>query len=502
LVRPAESGDTVGFDLRLDTPQGRLRGVVEHGVAVFKGIPYAQPPLGERRFQPPVQASAWEGVRDGTRYGPTAPRTGYPPPFDAMFDEPMIEGDDCLSLNVWTPHPVRARMSVMVWIHGGAFRNGTSAAPGYDGSAFARSGVVLVSINYRLGVDGFLFLEGRAPNRGLLDQIAALEWVRSNIEAFGGDPDNVTVFGQSAGGMSVCALMTMPSARGLFHRAIAQSGGGHHALAPEDARRVTAAVARAAGVSADPAGLAGADLGVLAQAQGKVSLDVTMNPDPGRWGRLAYDAMPFEPTIDGDVLPALPIETIEAGVSADVPLLTGTTSQEWRLFLVPTRAIDAITDLHLQLALSAYALPADAWSLYRDRAGSAGERLCDLVTDWFLTVPAIRLAERRPRSPTFVYRFAWSSPQYDGRLGACHALELPFVFDTRDTRSAHALAGPNPPSSLARAMHDAWVSFARTGDPGWEPYETDRRAVMVFDERSEVRPDPDGDRRAVWDGIR
>ena len=491
----------MGSDLLLDTPQGRLRGSVEDGVAVFKGIPYAQPPFGERRFAPPQPASAWAGVRDATEFGPTAPRTGYPPPFDAMFDEPAIDGEDCLNLNVWTPHPLVTGLPVMVWIHGGAFRNGTSAAPGYDGSAFARSGVVLVSINYRLGVDGFLLLEGRTANRGLLDQVAALTWVRSHIEAFGGDPGAVTVFGQSAGGMSVCALMTMPSARGLFHRAIAQSGGGHHALAPQDARRVTDAVARAAGVPADPAGVGSADLGALAQAQARVSLDVTMNPDPGRWGRLAYDAMPFEPTIDGEVLPALPIDAIGAGAGAEVPLLTGTTSEEWRLFLVPTRALGLITDRHVQLALRAYGLPADAWSHYGG-PGSPGERLCDLVTDWFLSVPAIRLAERRPGSPTFVYQFAWPSPQYDGRLGACHALELPFVFDTCDTRGAHALAGPAPPSSLARAMHDAWVSFARTGDPGWEPYEADRRTVMVFDERSEVQPDPHGERRAIWDGVR
>src|SRR5215218_6876030 len=210
------------------TTQGAVRGRTADGVAAFKGIPYAAPPFGADRFAPPRPAAPWDGVRDALAYGPTAPHPGYAPPYDLLLPDPIIPGEDCLNLNVWTPDPGAGGLPVMVWIHGGAFVNGSGAVPTYDGTRFARDGVVLVTLNYRLGDDG-------ANDRGLLDQLAALEWVRDNVAAFGGDPGRVTVFGESAGAMSVGALLACPRAEGLFARAIAQSGAGHHAITPPTA---------------------------------------------------------------------------------------------------------------------------------------------------------------------------------------------------------------------------------------------------------------------------
>ncbi len=488
----------------IESPQGRIRGRQDVGVSSFRGIPYAAPPIDEHRFGPPAPPPPWSGILDALAFGPTAPRVGYPPPFDRIFVDPLIPGAGCLTVNVWTPDPTATGLPVMVWIHGGAFRNGTSAAPLYDGSTFARDGVVLVSLNYRLGVDGFLLLDGEAPNRGLLDQVAALRWVRENIASFGGDPGNVTVFGESAGAISICALLAMPQAAGLFQRAIAQSGGAHHALPAEDARRVTSALAKRLGVDPSADGIRHVEPAALQRASAELATEITLNPDPGRWGRLALDLMPFEPTIDGDVLPSLPIDAVSGGAGSDIPIMTGTTAEEWRLFLVPPGLIDLIGDPHVSAALAAYGARPEAAELYASLGGNAGDRLCAVIGDWYLRVPAVRLAEARAHAgaPTFVYEMAWRSPAFDGRLGACHGLELPFVFDTLATESGRALAGEQPPHGLPALMRSAWVAFARDGDPGWDAYDVSRRAVMVFDEDSAVIPDVHGARREIWDGLR
>jgi len=236
------------MDTVVRTRQGAVRGATVDGIAVFKGIPYAAPPFGARRFQPPQPVVAWDGVRDALTYGATVTKPPYFPPFDVLLPEPAIPGEDSLNLNIWTPDPGRTNLPVLVWIHGGAFANGTGALPTYDGSRFARDGVVCVTINYRLGVDGFLFLGQGNANLGLLDQVAALAWVQENIAAFGGDPHNVTVAGQSAGGMSIDALLSMPRARGLFRRAIPQSGAGHHAISAASAQMIGRYLAEKLGV--------------------------------------------------------------------------------------------------------------------------------------------------------------------------------------------------------------------------------------------------------------
>jgi para-nitrobenzyl esterase len=495
------------MDTDVRTRQGIVRGRIEEGVAVFKGIPYAAPPFGPNRFQPPRPAERWDGVREALSFGPTAPKPPYFPPFDVILPEPAIPGEDCLNLNIWTPDPGRAGLPVMVWIHGGAFSNGSGAIPQYDGSRFARDGVVCVTINYRLGADGFLFLGDGISNLGLLDQIAALTWVQENIAAFGGDPGNVTLFGESAGAFSISTLLSMPRAKGLFRRIIAQSGAGHHVISPATGKRVGQYLAEKLGVEATREAIAAVSTDRLLQAQMALSADAFGNPDPQRWGEVAANLMPFEPVIDGDVLPARPIDSIVGGAGAGVDVIIGSNSEEQRLMMVPNGVINYISEDILAGAVSAYGLPvSETIATYRAiRPGdSPGELLAAIVTDWFYRIPAIRLAEAHTRGSgaTYMYEFAWRSPKFDGKLGACHAMEIPFVFDTLDKGGYEEMMGTEPPQQLADAMHAAWVAFARVGDPGWPRYDLDRRSTMRFDTKQEVVEDPRSAERVLWEGVR
>jgi para-nitrobenzyl esterase len=492
------------------TTRGAVRGRAGDGVTAFKGVPYAAPPFGADRFAAPRPARAWDGVLDAGAFGPTAPHPGYAPPYDRLIPDVIIPGEDCLNVNVWTPDPGSdAGLPVMVWIHGGAFVNGSGAVPTYDGTRFAQDGVVLVTMNYRLGVDGYLWFEdGGAENRGVLDQLAALEWVREEIAAFGGDPANVTVFGESAGAMSIGALLACPRAEGLFGRAILQSGAGHHAIRPPTARLVAGELGRVLGVEPTREALGAVPLEQLTRAQVEVAQEAQVNPDPARWGEVAANLMAFEPVVDGDLLPAVPIERIAAGAAPGVEVLAGTTSEEHRLFLVPTGVADQVTDEALGYLAGAYGLdPARAVAVYRERAPEAapGELLADLMTDWFFRIPAVRVCEARVAGGgrAHAYEFAWRSPLFDGRLGSCHALELGFVFDTLDAPGSAWLAGDAPPQALADDVHGAWVAFARDGDPGWPAYEPGRRATMTFDAGGpELVDDPRPAERALWEGVR
>jgi para-nitrobenzyl esterase len=394
----------------------------------------------------------------------------------------------------------------MVWIHGGAFANGSGAVAQYAGDRFARDGVVCVTINYRLGADGFVFLDDATPNLGLLDQLAALEWVHDNIPAFGGDPDNVTIFGESAGAMSVVTLLSMPRSEGLVRRAIAQSGAGHHTISVSTARLIAADLTSRLGVQPRRDALADVPLDRLDAAQRAMTAEIASAPDPSRWGEVVLNLLPFEPVVDGDILPARPLERFNAGAASDVDLLIGTNRNENRLFLVPTGIMDVIDEPTLSFMTVLLGQDVAALDAYRTaRPGaSEGEILEAVTTDWMFRIPAIRVAEahQRGRGSTHMYEFAWPSPLLDGRLGACHALEIGFVFDTIDAEGGDLLFGPSVPRELVAVMHAAWVQFATKGDPGWDAYDLIDRATMIFDRASHVVSDPRSIERALWDGRR
>ncbi|ROQ78074.1 carboxylesterase family protein [Streptomyces sp. NBC_01260] len=447
------------MDIIAITRQGKVRGRIRDAVAAFLGIPYAAAPFGIHRFRAPAPADPWEGVRDALEYGPTAPQRPYRPPLDELIPEVDIPGEECLNLNVWTPEAVGGALPVLVWIHGGSLRNGSTAMPLYDGRAFARDGVVLVSVNYRLGVEGFGVFPDAPDNRGLLDQIAALTWVRDNIAAFGGDPGCVTVCGESAGAISIAALMAAPRAAGLFHRAILQSGAPHKVPRSQGARTVRA-MAKALHVPATAEAFAAVDRERLLDAQ----TEVVGKADPISGGP------GFHIVADDEMMPADPPQPT-------VDLLLGCNREEYRLWSVPSGMVDRISRLTLRLALLKFRIPGRAARLYRAARPGAkpGVILGEMATDLLLRGPLNRLADSRP-ARTFLYEFAWRSPVRE--LGACHALEIGFVFD--NLRHGETLSGPGAPQPLADTMHRAWVAFAATGDPGWPGWDA-RRPVMVFD---------------------
>jgi para-nitrobenzyl esterase len=448
-------------------------------------------------------------VRTALTYGPTAPKVPYFPPFDVLLPEVDIAGSDYLNLNIWSPDLGQARLPVMVWIHGGSFVNGSGSVPMYDGTRFARDGVVCVTINYRLGADGFLFLGDGTANLGLLDQIAALTWVQENIVGFGGDPENVTVFGESAGGMNIATLMAMPRATGLFRRAIAQSGAGHHAISSATAQRIGQYLAEKLGVEPTHKAIGTVPITRLVEAQRELRGDIAANPSPVRWGEeVAATRLPFQPVIDGDLLPALPIDRMAAGAGANIDVLVGSNADEFRLWLVLQGTIDAVNEEILSRAVTAYSLPiTETLATYRATRQDAtpGELLAAISRDWHFRIPAIRLAEahvQQHAGATYMYEFAWQPPTFEGRLGACHMLELPFVFDNLDKEGFEGLMGTNPPQLVADDMHAAWVSFATSGNPGWPQFELSRRATMRFDAISEIVKDPRSAERVLWEGRR
>jgi para-nitrobenzyl esterase len=422
--------------------------------------------------------------------------------------------EDCLFLNVQTPALDDGRRPVMVWIHGGGFTSGAGSIPWYNGARFVTNGdVVVVTINYRLGAFGWLYLGHRdqtliaSGNAGLSDQIAALRWVRDNIAAFGGDPGNVTIFGESAGAMSVATLMGTPAAAGLFHKAIAQSGAAHHTQLPDMAADMTDRIMDALAVTS-VAELVDVPAGALLDAQLSVSTDVAKE-------RVASAentglGLPFSPVVDGAMLPSAPLDAIANGASASVPLLTGTNLDEWNLFGLAARApadADAIARRLGRIVEDPHEVAA---TYRRSRDGADhGELWSAIMTDRVFRIPAIRLAEaqaRHRRSNTFMYEFDWASSAFGGRLGSCHALEIPFAFDNLHQPGVAFFTGAHPPQALATAMHRAWIAFARNGRPDhdglppWPAYDSQRRATMHFNVSCAVGDDPAADRRAAWNG--
>lgn len=505
------------------TTSGKVRGKEGLGCLQFRGIPFAAPPVGERRWRPPVRPEQWDGVRDCFEFGPICPQNlgtlerlgGARRP-----QHPMDE--DCLSLNIFTPALDDARRPTMLWIHGGAFATGSGRIPWYFGHNFARDGVVIVTINYRVSALGFLHLEalfGKAFEEsgtvGTQDQVSSLEWVQENIESFGGDPDNVTIFGESAGGMSVGTLLATPSAKGLFHKAIPQSGASHAAHGPETAARIAGRFCDEVGVApGDTEALLALPVERLLEAVLELGQIITSDHTDLFGDDFAGLAMPFQPVVGGDVLPQIPIDGVRAGTGGGIPTLVGTTKHEWRLFTILIRedqmrslAPRPLRNLCEQGGKSVDDLVAG----YRRNVGEPSE--LDLrnaiETDRAFRIPAIRLGEAQIANdtPVWMYRFDWETPAFGGQMGACHALEIPFVFDNLDAPGADVFTGGEGPQDLATRMHAAWVAFAKTGDPNtvelpsWPRYDTDARATMLLDTECEVADDPDAETRHLWDGL-
>ncbi|MEV1171544.1 carboxylesterase/lipase family protein [Nonomuraea sp. NPDC049784] len=493
---------TVDSAPEVQVASGRLRGRVDQGVAAFLGIPYAAPPFGARRMRPPEPPVRWEGERSATDYGPTCPKDNDGPQSAELFPEVVIPGEECLNLNVWTPDSRGSGLPVLVWIHGGMFTKGSGSVAGYRGTSFARDGVVCVTINYRLGAEGFLHLDDGTDNLGLLDQIAALEWVQGNIAAFGGDPGRVTVAGQSAGAMSIITLMAMPRARGLFRQAVTQSGAAAQTLTAETAAGVASRLAESLGVAPTREAFSEVPVERLTRAASALLKQVQTASDPARW-----ESLPFAPVLDGDTLPDHPLDALRRGAGSGVRLLAGWNRDDTRIGLVPTGMIDIVDEPILSAVVGAHGAPDGTVERYRAaRPGASnGDLLAAVTTDCFMRVPAIRVAEARleaGEADTWMYRFDHESPSFAGRLGAAHAVEIPYVFDLLDEESSHALVGDEPSQVVADTAHGAWVRFVADSDPGWPRYNLADRSTALIDEGITVVDDPDGAEREVWAGRR
>ncbi len=497
----------------VETRSGRIRGELRDGVVAFRGVPYAAPPVGPLRWRAPRRETPWAGERDATRPGPAAPQNaGFVAQLLGAREEHFSE--DCLSLTVWTPACDAARRPVLVWIHGGGFTVGASSWSVWDGAELARRGdAVVVAINYRLGALGFLALPGADDaahaNFGLLDQIAALEWVREHAERFGGDPARITAFGNSAGAMSIAALLAAPAARGLFARAILQSGAARSAHAPAAAERVAATFAREIGAAPgdlDALRRAPVDAVLGAQARTQVAL------------RGPMDALSFQPCVDGALLPRAPHEAVRKGDAPALPLLVGSNLEEWRFYGLYDPKAGALDDAAL-LRRVARILPGEhpggasraerAIAVYREARRARGEPVTPadlwfaIQTDRCFREPAEELAQHH-RGEAWSYLFAWRTTALGGAPGACHSLEVPFVFGLASEAGRLVANGDPHAPALARRMQDAWLAFARDADPrtpelrDWRPFRPARTTQWLAAECRALDAHRESE-RAFWE---
>jgi para-nitrobenzyl esterase len=481
--------------MRVLTEAGVVEGLLDDGVHLFRNVPYAAAPFGPHRFRGPQPVDPWDGVRDATRPGPAAPQPTDLNPLTGLYVAPET-GEDCLTLEVCTPDPGARGLPVLVHLHGGGFVYGAGSLPGYRGHSFARSGIVHVGVNYRLGIDGFLHLPDGADNRGLRDQVAALEWVQRNVSAFGGDPGNVTVFGQSGGAVSVFDQLAVPAARGLFARAIAQSGHPAATVDADEALRFTRQVAKRLRVAPTAEGFAGVSLARTVAATEASLTRFARGLAVGAAAPLLIS--PYRGVHDTETLPSTP-------GTADVPLLTGTTRNEMIGLLAAIRHVAGPVAPLLRRGIArAVRLDRDLRAAYRPRTGTDGEALVEAAwTDWGFRMPTLRFAETRS-APTWVYEFRWQPDTLPALRHSAHGLEMPFLRDDLDlVRAEGAVAdelfGTEPPQELATRMHAVWVRFAESGDPGWPAYDAER-ATMVFDTASAVVADAAGAERRAWTG--
>jgi carboxylesterase type B len=461
------------------TEAGQVRGHAQGGVLAFRGIPYAAAPEGPLRFRPPAPRPAWDGVRDCAAFGPAPPQLAPAPRAPAAWQPG--DGLDCLTVNVWTPDIGAAGLPVLVWIYGGLWKHGASRMPQYDGATLARSGVVVVTVNYRVGFEGFGHLPGVADNRGLRDQIAALHWVRRNIAGFGGDPDTVTVFGQSAGAASTVLLLSTPATRGLFRRAIAQSVPSGYRGA-EEAATATAKIAAAASVPPTVDGFAALPPEAILAVQ-----DAPLTgPEDGLTA--------FGPVLDGDLVTGPPWTAVRAG--RDVDLICGFTHEEYR----GIGPAPAPPDVDLAAVAPILGLDPAIAAAYRDAhpGRDDADLFVQMLSDALIRIPTLRVAEAHALAGgrTWLYDFAWRGP-----LGAGHGVDVPFTFGIDDSRFAARLLGSPPPAewdALGQRVRRSWTGFAATGDPGWPRYEPPHRRARIWDSTPRDVEDPIAASRRIW----
>ncbi|MFG2001878.1 carboxylesterase/lipase family protein [Spirillospora sp. NPDC048911] len=477
---------------------GRIRGRAHDGISVFKGIPYAAEPFGRNRLAAPVPAAPWDGTRKAVKFGPRAPQASLVPGFPGWTP---AEGPGCLTVNVWTPDLGGSGLPVMVWVHGGAYIIGSSSQPEYDGAKLAADGVVVVTFNYRVGMEGFGSVEGAPANRGLLDQVAALRWVQDDIAAFGGDPGQVTVFGESAGAGSIAALLAMPAARGLFRRAIAQSVPGTF-FAPEFARRLSTAITAEAGRTPVLADLAEVSPEVLVKAA--ETMTAKLQGDHPTWGPIASTPTPYSPVVDGEVLPTTPWRALADGAGRGLELVVGYNRDEFRLFLALAGRFGTLGEDDVA-AIMEHLVPPDGAAAYRAaHGGTSPEDLYSLVlSDWLFRMPSAHLADAHAAAggTTFAYELAWPSPALNGMLRACHALDVPLTFGNLDKGVAALVLGkpiPAEAAELSAQFRAAWTAFATTGDPGWPAYTPAAAVTHVFDSFTKDVRDPQALSRRIW----
>jgi len=501
------------MSIQVEIAQGRLAGFEDEGLEVFLGIPFAKPPVGALRFRAPEAPEPWAGVREAAQYGASAPQV--PLQIESLmagFDVGP-QSEDCLYLNVFTPAADGAKRPVMVWIHGGAFTLGSGSQKMYEMRRLARDGdLVAITINYRLGALAFTHLAGLDASldttacAGILDQAAALRWVRENVAAFGGDPGRVTIFGESAGGFSVGTLLGLPEARGLFDRAVPQSGAAHMANDEETGVRVARLFCEELSVPARSLDRLW-ELPVDAVLQAQQSIDAGL-------GRLR----PFKPVVGRGALPQRPIDAIAGGLSAEVPVVVGACRDEEKLFSLWDPAARELDEAGLVKRIDAV-VPGQGHQLvdvYRSARAARGadtspyELFCAVETDRVFRMPAVRLAEAQSRHQpaTWSYLVTWESTAMGGKLGACHGIDLPFVLGQVGSRSVGMFAGSGPDAErLSREMMGAWIAFAHTGDPNhpdlmtWPGYDEECRSTIFFGRETQQVDAPLEDERRAWEGI-
>ncbi len=467
------------------TASGQVKGQCSGPVCTFLGIPYAAPPIGKNRFKAPQSVEPWTGIRDATQPGDCAPHRIRD--FPAIDVVPLVgtgglDGTDYLKLNIWAPSDSRDR-PVMIWIHGGGFVVGSKDAPVQDGTEFARSGVICVAINYRMGIDGFLPIPGIPTNLGLRDMLAALRWVQENITAFGGDPTNVTVFGESAGAMAIADLVASPLTSGLFRRVIIESGHGGMVRDIPVARRLVQKLAKILKVAPTADGF-----GDVTSEQAWKAMERVSKPfaridlrDKARFEPV-FGISRFVPVWGDDVLPQKPIDLLREGAGKTIDVLIGTNAAEMNLYFVPTKVRSKAPGFLLKWLLgkshpqAKEALRAYGWGQGRKPGYVFTEAMSDLVFRW----PARRYAEEH-QGTTHVYEFDWHSPACGGELGASHGMEVPFVFNNLAIATGpQGLVGENPPQELADQVHKIWVNFATNGKLPWPEFDRDRRNVQLL----------------------